>query len=592
MSTRIAIVSSNKCKPSKCNMECKKCCPVVKIGKQCIVVSPKSQISQISELLCIGCGICTKKCPFNAIKIINLPNELENETIHRYGENMFKLYRLPTPRTGQILGIVGANGTGKSTAMKILSRKIKPNLGSYSKDIEWKEISNYFRGSELQNFFTKDITCVVKPQYVDYIPQKIEGTNEGTNEGTILEILSKFSDPDYVIKKMNLTHISHRKIDVLSGGELQRFAIALCLIQNKDLYIFDEPSSYLDIKQRVQIAQVIREFSEDKPECYNICVEHDLSILDYLSDYVCILYGESGCYGVSTMPFSVKDGLNIFLDGFIPTENVRFRSESLDFNIVNQVSSGNLTVLTYPNMKKSFDDFILTIEEGSLNKSEIIVCLGENGGGKTTFVRILTGFLQDDENQKCFDHKVSYKPQKILPKFTGTVKELLLKKISNVYHVPQFISDVIKPLKINDILDQEVQNLSGGELQIVAITICLGTFSDIYFLDEPSAYLDSEQRIIVSKVIKQFIIHSGKSAIIVEHDFIMSSYLADRVIVFEGNPGKNMTAKSPQNLQTGMNKFLKNLDITFRRDSITNRPRINKKNSVKDQEQKKNNEYF
>lgn len=129
--TRIAIVNADKCKPKRCRQECKKSCPVVRMGKLCIEVSSNSKIAAISEELCIGCGICVKKCPFEAITIINLPSNLQRETTHRYGKNSFKLHRLPIPRPGEVLGLVGTNGIGKSTALKILAGKQKPNLGRY-----------------------------------------------------------------------------------------------------------------------------------------------------------------------------------------------------------------------------------------------------------------------------------------------------------------------------------------------------------------------------------------------------------------------------------------------------------------------------
>ena len=145
--TRIAIVSSEKCKPKKCKQECKKYCPVVRMGKICIEVAPTSKIAWVSEELCIGCGICVKKCPFNAVSIINLPKNLQAETTHRYGPNSFKLHRLPSPRPGQVLGLVGTNGIGKSTALKILAGKLKPNLGRFDNPPDWQEILKYFRGS-------------------------------------------------------------------------------------------------------------------------------------------------------------------------------------------------------------------------------------------------------------------------------------------------------------------------------------------------------------------------------------------------------------------------------------------------------------
>ena len=119
--TRIAIVNSDKCKPKRCRQECKKSCPVVRMGKLCIEVTPNDKIATISEDLCIGCGICVKKCPFEAVNIINLPSNLSKETTHRYSANSFKLHRLPTPRPGCVLGLVGTNGIGKSTALKILA---------------------------------------------------------------------------------------------------------------------------------------------------------------------------------------------------------------------------------------------------------------------------------------------------------------------------------------------------------------------------------------------------------------------------------------------------------------------------------------
>ena len=150
----------------------------------------------------------------------------------------------------------------------------------------------------------------------------------------------------------------------------------------------------------------------------------------------------------------------------------------------------------------------------------------------------------------------------------------------------------MKPLNIDPLMDQDVLNLSGGELQRVAIALCLGTPADIYLIDEPSAYLDSEQRIICAKVIKRFIMHAKKTAFIVEHDFIMATYLADRVIVYEGEPAVNATATTPRDLLSGMNLFLSNLEITFRRDPSNFRPRINKADSTKDTEQKKLGQYY
>jgi ATP-binding cassette subfamily E protein 1 len=380
--TRIAIVSSDKCKPKKCRQECKKSCPVVRMGKLCIEVGPTDKISVISEELCIGCGICVKKCPFEAISIINLPTNLEKETTHRYSANSFKLHRLPVPRPGQVLGLVGTNGIGKSTALKILAGKQKPNLGRFLDPPDWEDILRHFRGSELQNYFTKiledNLKAIIKPQYVDNIPRAVKGQVE-----PLMNAKHDNDNMEYLLDALELRGVMERSIEHLSGGELQRFAIGLTSCQKADIYMFDEPSSYLDVKQRLNAARVIRSLLN--PVSYVIVVEHDLSVLDYLSDFVCVLYGMPSAYGVVTLPFSVREGINIFLDGKIPTENLRFRDESLTFRLAETADgamSDKFRKYEYPEMTKTLGEFKLDVSSGTFTDSEIIVMLGQNGTGK------------------------------------------------------------------------------------------------------------------------------------------------------------------------------------------------------------------
>lgn len=622
--TRVAIVKDDKCKPKKCRQECKRSCPVVRLGKLCIEVTPNAKLAFISEELCIGCGICIKKCPFEAINIINLPKSLEKEQTHRYGPNSFKLHRLPMPRPGQVLGLVGTNGIGKSTALKILAGKQKPNLGKYETPPDWAEILVYFRGSELQNYFTRiledNLKAIIKPQYVDHIPKAVKG-----KVVDIMKTKTQRDNLDWAMTELDLNHVKDRQVEMLSGGELQRFAIAVVVVQSADVYMFDEPSSYLDVKQRLKAALAIRSVVAASEEGglnrYVLVVEHDLAVLDYLSDYICCLYGTPSAYGVVTMPFSVREGINIFLAGFVPTENLRFREEELNFKLTTNTElledPGKTRMYNYPSMTKTMkgltnaenqvqQQFLLHVEGGAFTDSEIIVMLGENGTGKTTFIRMMAGLLKSDEAAKAEAEgdmekalelgvpqlNVSYKPQKIAPKFQGTVRQLLHKKIRDMYVHPQFMSDVMKPMSMDAIIDNGVQTLSGGELQRVAIVLSLGTVADIYLIDEPSAYLDSEQRIAAAKVIKRFIMHSKKTAFIVEHDFIMATYLADRVVVYDGAPGIETTAHTPMALIPGMNMFLQQLNITFRRDPTNFRPRINKMDSIKDKEQKLAGNYF
>ena len=317
-----------------------------------------------------------------------------------------------------------------------------------------------------------------------------------------------------------------------------------------------------------------------------------------MSDFVCLLYGVPGVYGVVSLPHGVREGINIFLDGHIPSENMRFRPEALTFKMAEsavdliQVNEHHRRY-RYPAMTKTFEGFRLEVRSGEFTDSEIIVMLGENGMGKTTFIRMLAGAIVGDGGVKAPELNVSYKPQKLSPpRESRQVRDLLMQSIRGMLTHPQFQSDVLKPLNIEKLMDQDASTLSGGELQRVAICMCLGQVADIYLIDEPSAYLDSEQRVIAAKVIKRFVYNAKKTAFVVEHDFIMATYLADRVIVYEGNPGVHAVANTPEGLLSGMNKFLRSLQITFRRDPTNYRPRINKLDSIKDREQKTSGCFF
>ena len=584
---RIAVVNVDRCHPSKCAHQCKTKCPVVRMGKRCVEIGKKSKIS---EVLCIGCGACVRECPYNAIQIINLPKTLTSKTSHRYGPNSFKLHGLPIPKKGKVLGIVGINGIGKSTMLKILTGNIQPNLGKFEEPPEWEEIIHYFRGSELQTYFSmlKDqkITTSIKPQYVDAIPKRVKGSI-----GKVFERIAGVSGKDRlntIITELELEALLDRKPAQLSGGELQRFTIGAALLKNADIYVFDEPCSYLDIHHRIKCAQLIRSLLLEE-EKYGIVVEHDLSILDYISDYISIVHGKAGAYGIVSAPFGVGEGINHFLEGYIPTENIRFRDYPIRFTIACEDTPEEVSptedLLTYPDLKEVVGDgsFILEVESGSVSTSQITLLLGRNGLGKTTFVKTLI---------RNITQVVSYKPQKINPTFKGTVKQLLVKRIRKRFHAAWFISCVLKPLKIADLENLLVTNLSGGELQRVALALALGVPADIYFLDEPSSYLDVEMRNTVARIIKRFVMTYKKTAFVVEHDLVMGAYLADQIVLFTGQPGIKAVAHSPQTLYEGMNVFLKGMGVTLRQDPATKRSKINKLNSVKDLEQKKSGAYF
>lgn len=594
--SRIGIISQEKCKPSKCKLECKNYCPVVRMGKFCIQIDSSRKIARIEENLCIGCGICIKKCPFGAIKICNFPKELDEKIIHQFGINSFRLFRFPNPKPGQILGLIGINGIGKSTALKILAGKIKPNIGLFNDPPQWKDVIKKFRGSELQNYFNliskNKFKIAIKPQYIENISENLKGSIKDCLELENVPHLKL----DEIIKKLSLDPIIDKNVETLSGGELQRFAISIVSLQKADIFLFDELTSYLDVKQRIESAKIIRNIINENPKSYMILVEHDLAIVDYISDFICCFYGKPGAYGIVTLPYTVKEGINIYLSGIIPTENLKFRDSPLNFNFQknnerNEIK--NEIFYNYPRIEKKLDSFRLIVEEGHISRSEIIVLLGENGSGKTSFVKIIANILKPDEN--CAEMKkitISYKPQKISPIFEGTVKKLISEKLNLNLLRNELKEKIFNILNLNSLYKKKVENLSGGELQRLAIALCLVKNAEIYLIDEPSAYLDLEQRINVAKIIKNFIIEEKKASFVVEHDFIMSSYIADKIIVFE-KKGKNYSvAGKIQNITKGMNLFLKDLEITFRRDSINYRPRINKYHSIKDREQKQKGEYF
>jgi ATP-binding cassette subfamily E protein 1 len=545
----------------------------------------------ISEILCSGCGICVKKCPFEAISIVNLPDELDKDCSYRFGQNKFKLFRLPTPSPGIVLGLLGKNGIGKTTTLKVLSGEIKPNLGYYEKAPEWNQIIRHYRGSTLQDYFLKmsekNLKITHKPQYVDKIPQAISGKVkdllEKTDERNIIENLKK---------DLELEKIWTRSLSVLSGGELQRVAVAAALSRDADVYLFDEPSSYLDVKQRLQVAKAIRTLKEEKKII--IIAEHDLAIIDYLSDQICVFYGEPSVYGVVSHVHGVRTGINIYLQGYIPDENILFRKEPIIFHPKPPSTSKSVedSTLKWENFEKNFKGFELVAKSGEIKRGEIIGILGPNGIGKTTFIKILAGLEKIKNKQKFPELNVSYKPQYIAADYEGTVQELLKNLAKKTFTSSWYRTEIIQPLRINLLFERGVQELSGGELQKVAIAACLSRKADLFLLDEPSAYLDVEERLNMAKTIRRVVEAHNIPAFVVEHDVVTQDFIADRLMVFNGNPGKKGIANPPCTLRAGMNSFLKDMNITFRRDATTRRPRVNKENSKMDNFQKEIGEYY
>ena len=582
---RIAIVHRDRCHPIKCGKECILYCPRVRTGDEKIVIGEDGK-AVISEELCVGCGICIKKCPFDAIDIVSLPEELEQAT-HRYGANGFALYGLPIPVEGKVTGILGANGIGKSTAVKILSGQLTPNLGNPSEEASWEGILKKFAGTELfdylQTIAGSSMKTALKPQYIDYIPKVFKGKVSdllgSTDERGMLETY---------LRELNLDAILDRPIDKLSGGELQRVALAACLSRDADFYFLDEITPFLDIYQRMKAAHLIRELAEEKPV---VIVEHDLAILDLLADTVHVVYGKPSVFGIITRPKGVRIGINQYLEGFLPEENVRFRDYSVTFE--KRAHSGDIDreiLVEIPPMEKHYDTFSLHIDGGEIRKGEVLGLVGANGIGKSTFAKLLAGVEKPDTGGMGSEVRISYKPQYIKPEGTSSV-EFVLRQATRSFDSSYYQHEIIEPLSLNPILQSRVDELSGGELQRVAIALCLSQDADLYILDEPSAHLDVEQRVRLARILRRHAEGRESGIIVIDHDIYVIDMISERMLVFDGDPGVHGTAYGPYGMKDGMNHFLRNLGVTFRRDK-SGRPRINKPGSYLDREQRSAGEFY
>lgn len=579
---RIAVINRDRCQPKKCSKECEYFCPPVRIGDETIIFVDSKPL--ITESLCVGCGICVRKCPFGAITITNLPEELENP-VHRYGQNGFALYGLPIPVEGKVTGILGQNGIGKSTAVNILSGILLPNLG---RNATWDEVLSRFAGSAIGDYLKKvadkGVKTSYKPQYVDRIPKSYSGPVQG-----LLERTDERGALNDLVDRLGLSRLLDREIESLSGGELQRVAIAAAAARDADFYFFDEISPFLDIYQRINVARILQSLAERKAV---MVVEHDLALLDLLADSVHLIYGVPGAYGVITRPKGVRVGINQYLRGFLPEENVRIRGEAIEFEVhAPRIEKDIPSLVDYEAFTKEYSSFCLQAEPGKIRRGEVVGILGPNGIGKSTYIKILAGV--ETPTTGSLDHKlkVSYKPQYLKADSDVTVQGLL-RSVTHDFDSSYYQSEILRPMGLESLLDQVLTELSGGELQRVAITACLSRDADLYLLDEPSAHLDVEQRMLAAKVMRRFAESAEKSVLVVDHDIYLIDLLSERLMVFEGVPGEKGIACAPKEMREGMNAFLKGIGITFRRDEETRRPRVNKPGSRLDRMQREQGEYY
>jgi ATP-binding cassette, sub-family E, member 1 len=591
LSHRVAVLDQELCQPRKCGLECIIYCPVNKTGGECIIQRPDDGKAVISEDLCTGCTICIKKCPFDAIVIVNLAQEIGVDKIHQYGINSFRLYKIPVPKEGTVTGIVGRNGMGKSTIINLLSGNIKPNFGNFDKELGWDEILAKLSNIELRKHFekiqSKTLRTSIKPQLVYLIPKVFKGT--------VSELLKKYDErkvSDALIQELGLKYSLDRDLSTLSGGELQRVAVAVAAAKDAEYYFFDEPSSFNDIYQRLAVGRVINNLAKEGKSV--MIVEHDMSLLDYLSDNIYITYGEPGAYGIVSSLQSTKVGINNFLEGYIPTENVRFRDKAYKFDIssITETVLSSSPIVEYTALMKILGQFSLTVDKGEIHEGEVVGIVGANALGKTTFMRILAGIEKIEQGTIDTTVRISYKPQYLNQDIDGDVRSLIYSANSGPFEGTAIEEQIFSPLGIKKLYDKSVKGLSGGELQKVAISLSLIRPADVYALDEPSAFLDIEDRITFAKFIQRFTKSNRKSALIIDHDIQLIDLVSDRLIIFEGIPGIKGTGTSPITKEIGMNNFLQSLSISFRRDETSGRPRVNKDSSRLDRQQKTDGNYY
>ncbi|MBN2454029.1 ribosome biogenesis/translation initiation ATPase RLI [Candidatus Woesearchaeota archaeon] len=576
---RIAVIDKEKCNPEGCGgFLCIRVSPGNRMGKEVFVEGTDGK-AQVNEEECTDAeSITAKKCPFNAIHMVKLPEKLTSRPIHRYGKDGFVLYSLPVPVFGKVVGVLGVNGVGKSTAIKVLAGVLKPNIGKQDSASNIDEIISMFKGTEAQDFFEKvkkgKIKVAYKPQAVDLIPKQAKGKVRD-----LLENVGEKRKVEAIGKKLDIDKILDSRITEVSGGELQRVAIAATVLKEANVYIFDEPTSYLDIKQRIKVSKFIKELANEKTAV--LVVEHDLIILDHITDDVHIMYGEAGGYGIVSLPKPTRAAINTYLSGFLREDNMKFRDHEIKFAARPPQKGGKpVQLLSWHSVKKKLGKFTLETGEGEIARKQVVGVLGENGIGKTTFAKILAGVLKQDSGEISSNIKVAYKPQYL----SSDSDELVMSFLGKA--VEKYKVHLIRPLDIEPLLLRKLNALSGGELQRVSIAKCLSEEADLYLLDEPSAYLDVEQRLNVSRIIRERMEQLGKTAFVVDHDLLFIDYLSDNLTIFSGEPAVSGVVNGPFPMEEGMNRFLSDLNITLRRDKDSLRPRINKEDSQMDKKQK------
>ncbi len=588
---RILSINYDKCKPDLCGYACLKYCPLVIKGQKNVITIRKGTGKPIiNNNTCLmakkgTCGVCINKCFPRALSVTNLPSiETAGLLVHSYDENGFRFFGVPQLHSGKVIGLLGVNGIGKSTILDILAG-MRPNGGDHQESEKgYEHFLSQLKISSFRQFLAEVDANALR---VAHKPQIFTHLTEISD--SVSDILSQSDNQGYyslteVIELMELTPILNRIPKELSGGELQRLAIGKVLLQNADVFLIDEPCTFLDFRQRIKMAKIFHQLASAGKTVF--IAEHDIAILDFQSDLIYLFYGEPHKFGViSTLAYSTKKGINNFLLGRLKDENVRIRGKRIQFTrVIKERDWEGRSGVEFPAFQKQVGSFNLTVDKGINYFGEILCILGENGLGKTTFARHLTQSLKSV--------RVSFKPQFLHRKFTGTVREFLTRYTNSFIGSRAFSIYILKPFSISHLLDKPIRELSGGELQRCFLAGCLGKKADLYIIDEGSAFLDVEERLNATRVIRHIVSKNNAACIAIEHDIQIADALADRIMLFEGTPGSIGQTVGPLSKKAGLNRFLKEIDVTFRRDPETGRARLNKLGSRLDRDQRKNDAYY